>query len=49
MERGVMTESTDLLLLSLHRFMSLLDKRLGGAGNTKVHGFRHRASVPNSQ
>ena len=36
-------------ILSLLRFMSLPNKRLGGPGNTKVPGFRHCTKILNSQ
>ena len=48
---GVWRDDTEGLcsILSLLRFMSLLNKRLGGPGNTKVRGFRHCAKILNSQ
>ena len=38
-ERGVMTQWAAVPLISLLHFMSVLNKRLGGPGNAKVHGF----------
>ena len=39
MERGIVKQRAVALLLSLLCFMSLLNKRLGGPGNTKVRVF----------
>ena len=49
MESAMVTQRAAVLLLSLLHFVSLLNEKLGGPGNTTVCSFRQCVNILNSQ